>query len=79
MLDASHGQLLKDMLNRRSWAREELQKKVAQYDLMLEGAIETLNEAAFDAFGAGLIEGDDPFEINSEVERLILQAAANAS
>lgn len=67
------------MLNRKSWARHELQKMVAQYDLMLDGAIETLNEAAFDAFGAGLIEGDDPLEINSDVERLILQAAQKAS
>jgi PAS domain-containing protein len=78
-LDASHRQLLESMLAQGVWARCELEALVAQHDLMLDGAIETLNEAVLDAFGIGLIEGDDPFEINSEVERLILQAAAKAS
>ena len=78
-LDTTHRQFLGHLLGRQSWALDDLQTLVAQHDLMLDGAIETLNEAVFDAFGVGLIEGDDPLEVNSDVGRLILQAAKEAS
>jgi hypothetical protein len=34
---------------------------------MLDGALEQINEAAFDAFDAPLCEGDDPVDVNSEL------------
>jgi len=78
-LDVLHTQLLGQLLARDSWVLEDLRALMAQHDLMLNGAIEALNEAVFDAFGMGLFEGDDPLEVDADVRRLILQAAQDAS
>lgn len=66
-LDEAHGALLRLMLSRPSWSRSELEDAAADLDLMLDGALETINEAAFDAFDAPLCEGDDPVEVNLEL------------
>ena len=36
-------------------------------ELMLDGALEHINEAILDLFDAPLTEGDDPIEINQEI------------
>jgi len=78
-LDPTHRELLGHLLGRDSWALRELQTLVAQHELMLDGAMETLNEAVFDAFGVCLVEGDDPLEVNCDVRPLILDAMSAAS
>jgi len=76
VLDAMHRQLLGRLIGRGSWSRADLQALVGHHGLMLDGAMETLNEAVFDAFGVGIIEGDDPLEVNADVAMLILQSAS---
>lgn len=66
-LDAAHSALLRLMLSRPSWSRSELEDAAADLELMLDGALEQINEAAFDAFDTQLCEGDDPVEVNSEL------------
>lgn len=66
-LDEAHSALLRLMLSRPSWTRAELEDAAADLELMLDGALEHINEAAFDAFDAPLCEGDDPVEVNSEL------------
>jgi hypothetical protein len=66
-LDASHTALLRLMLSRPSWSRAELEDAAADLELMLDGALEQINEAAFDAFDAPLCEGHDPVDVNSEL------------
>jgi hypothetical protein len=36
-------------------------------ELMLDGALEHINEIILDSFEAPLAEGDDPIEINQEL------------
>jgi len=55
------------LLSRPQWARAELQDAAADLGLMLDGALEQINEAAFDAFDAPLCESDDPIDINTEL------------
>lgn len=47
------------------WTRAELADAAADLDLMLDGALEQINEAAFDAFDEPLCEGDDPVSVNT--------------
>lgn len=66
-LDESHTVLARLLLSRREWTREELGDAAADLDLMVDGALETLNEAAFDAHDMPFVEGDDPITVNSEL------------
>ncbi|NJN58522.1 MAG: hypothetical protein HC879_14000 [Leptolyngbyaceae cyanobacterium SL_5_9] len=43
-----------------------------QLDLMLDGALEVINEAAFDRCDEAVTEGDNPIEVNSDVLRELL-------
>lgn len=63
-LDAEHSAFLRMLLTRPSWARDEMADVTADMDLMLEGALEIINEAALDTLEEPLIDGDDPLEIN---------------
>jgi hypothetical protein len=55
------------LLSHREWSREELQDASADLELMLDGALEQINEACFDRFDSPLTEGDDPVKVNSEI------------
>lgn len=66
-LDESHSALARMLLSRPEWSREELMDVAADLDLMLDGALERINEAAFDAHDMPLIEGDDPVNVNAEI------------
>jgi len=66
-LDAAHSSFLRLLVTRASWTRAELADAAAHLELMLDGAIEQVNEAALDEWDEPLTDGDDPVEINQEV------------
>ena len=66
-LDEAHATLARMLLSRPQWTRSELRDVVGDLDLMLDGALEHINEAAFDLHDAALIEGEDPVIINRDV------------
>lgn len=66
-LDSAHAILARKLLSRPHWCREELLAMAADLELMLDGALELINEASFDIYGIAFAEGDDPFVINPEV------------
>ncbi len=72
-LDEAHTALARLMLSRPQWTREELEDAAKDLELMLDGALEHLNDASFDAFNLPLCEGVDPVEINVEVLEMIEQ------
>jgi tellurite resistance protein len=72
-LDQAHSDLLRLMLSRPSWTRAELKGSASNLDLMLDGAIEQINDASFDAFNIPFAEGDDPVQINAEFIESIKQ------
>lgn len=65
-LDEAHSALLRLMLSRPSWTRSELEDGASDLELMLDGALEHINDASFDAYDIPFSEGDDPVEINPE-------------
>lgn len=66
-LDADDAAFLRVLVTRSSWPRDELADLAADMELMLDGTLEHINDAAFDAFDGPLTEGDDPIEINHEI------------
>ncbi|MBB5441584.1 MULTISPECIES: TerB N-terminal domain-containing protein [unclassified Paraburkholderia] len=65
-LDAAHSTFLRLLLSRSSWTRSELSDAASDLELMLDGAIEQVNEASLDHWDEPLTDGDDPVEINQE-------------
>lgn len=55
------------LLSRPQWSRAELTDAAADMELMLDGALERINEAAIEKFEAPLTEGDDPVDVNRAV------------
>lgn len=70
-LDSEHAAFFRLLLTSQNWSREDLEAIASDMELMLDGALEQINDAAFDAFDIPATEGDDPVEINPELlERL---------
>ena len=66
-LDSVHSAFVRMIISRPHWSRSELEDVAADLELMLDGALERVNEAAFDKFDIPLTQGDDPIETNTEI------------
>lgn len=66
-LDEAHSSLARMLVSRPEWTREELLDVAADMDLMLDGALEHINEAAFDAHDMPFVDGEDPVTVNAEI------------
>jgi hypothetical protein len=66
-LDAKHHRFLAEILQRPSWTRSELEGAAAKMQIMLDGALERINEAAFDLVGEPITEGDDPVYVQQNI------------
>ena len=66
-LDEVHTALARMLLSRPEWSRDELLAVAADLDLMLDGALERINEASFDAHDMALVEGEDPVTVSAEI------------
>jgi tellurite resistance protein len=70
-LDQEHTTFLRHLISRPQWSRDDLLNLAADLELMLDGALENINEASLDHWDEQLIEGDDPLEINQNlIEKL---------
>jgi uncharacterized tellurite resistance protein B-like protein len=72
-LDATHSQLFQLVVTRGSWTRAEFEELTGTLGLLPDGAIDVLNDAAFDAVDEPLCEGQDPIEINQDIVKDMLR------
>ncbi len=63
-LDTEHATLLTKLLASTEWTRQEFDAAATKIGLMPHGAMEALNEWAFDRYGDALVEDGDPLLIN---------------
>jgi hypothetical protein len=63
-LDAEHAALLTRLLSRGEWTREEFDQAAIAAGLMPGGAMETINEWAFDNHGEPLLEDGEAVTVN---------------
>lgn len=66
-LDEAHSAFARMLLSRPQWTRDELLDVSTDLDLMLDGALEHINEVSFDTHDIAFTEGDDPIEVNPEI------------
>lgn len=71
-LDVSHRELLHSLLRKETWEREEYFSLCARLSLPPDGALEIVNEWAFAAGGAPLVEDGDPIYIDISLAGEIL-------
>ncbi len=72
-LDLATSAFLRYLSTKPVWSHEELEVAAAERSLLLEGSIEAINEAAFDACEEPALEGDNPIEINVAVLSALLE------
>jgi uncharacterized tellurite resistance protein B-like protein len=58
--------------DRPSWSRAEVEALAAEHGLMVDGALESINEAAFEACEEPFSEGEDPIEVDNETAKEIV-------
>ena len=71
-LSAAERAFALSLAERESWSREEIEELAARHEVMVDGALEAVNEAAFELCGGPFSEGDQPIEIDSEVAKEML-------
>lgn len=70
-LDATHSAFLAELLRSPCWPRVEIERLAERFQLLPDGALELINEAALEAKGAALLEGEDPVELDPDIAREI--------
>jgi len=71
-LDAVHSSLLRRLGEKTVWEWEEYVDVAESLGLMASGALDSLNEVAFDVCDRPLTEGEDPIAIDVEVYREVV-------
>lgn len=71
-LDQQHSQLLQHLGQQSEWPRQDLEPLVDQLGLMLDGALEIINEVAFEQCDDPLTEGEDPIFIDRDILQMLL-------
>ncbi|MCW5892810.1 MAG: TerB N-terminal domain-containing protein [bacterium] len=72
-LDPTHSALLRKLRGTASLSRAAFEALATDAALLPDGAIETLNEAAFEIADAPLCEGDDPIDLDAHVLEVMLR------
>ena len=72
-LDATHRTFVKSLATKASWALEELDAIARAQGLLLDGALDVINEAALDRTGEPAVEGTDPLDVNMQVVEELLR------
>lgn len=72
LLDKPHQNLLNQLLQKESWSRDSLHEMCKKLELMVDGAMETINEWAYEQVNAPLIEDGDPLFIDIELAKEIM-------
>lgn len=66
-LDAEAFTFMQILANKLVWEREELETLAAEHNLMLDGTLDSINDASYSHFGSPFFEGDDRIEIDQVV------------
>ena len=66
-LDAKHAELIKEIVEKDRWTDEEFQELCTRHSFMASGAIENINEWAFENYGDALLDEHDGYEVNADV------------
>ena len=71
-LDKAHHDLFHRLLEQEEWERSSLKKICKDLGLMVDGAMEVLNEWSFNSVDAALIEDGDPIYVDMKLAQEII-------
>ncbi len=74
-LDAEHSHLVMVLSKAPTWSRKEFNRAASDLGLMPAGAIEIINEAAFDCCDEPLVEGSEILEVNEDALKELLNVS----
>ena len=66
-LDSQHSELFEMLIQKEKWLRDDIKEICAKLNLMVEGAIETINDWAYDLVDAPVLEDDGDIYIDQDV------------
>jgi tellurite resistance protein len=66
-LDAVHSDFLRRLARKGAWERIEVERLAGEFGLLPDGALEVINEAAFERCGVPLLEGDETIEVDGQI------------
>lgn len=66
-LDEAHHQLYQRLLEKERWTRNEVAELCQQFNLMLSGAIEAINDWSFEQVDAPVVDDDDDIYVDLEI------------
>lgn len=66
-LDLPHSGLLRALAEKNPWTRAEFEDLAAAWGVLPDGAVDALNDAAYETAGDPVVDGEDPIEINNDV------------
>ena len=66
-LDALHGKLVRVLAKASTWSRADFEREAGACDLLPDGALEVINEWAYDHFNDALIVNGDPLTVRFEL------------
>ncbi|GMO40581.1 MAG: hypothetical protein Ta2B_20420 [Termitinemataceae bacterium] len=76
LLDKKHSTFLLDIIKKKVWEKNDLQQCAKTHGLMIDGAIEIINEATFNSYNESLIEEDDVYHCNQKIAKKIIAEIA---
>ncbi|MCJ8315271.1 MAG: TerB family tellurite resistance protein [Pseudomonadales bacterium] len=66
-LDVSHKSLYQELIVKDKWARKEVIELCQKFELMVDGAIETINDWSFDVVDAPVLDDYDDIYVDFEI------------
>ncbi len=66
-LDPKHGALVLELVNREHWSETEFEKICASHGLMAYGALEVVNEWAFETYDEALLDEYDGYDVSPDI------------
>jgi len=70
-LDPAHSRFFLRLADRPRWSRAQVEELAAELGLMPDGALDRLNEAALEACGEPLLDGEDPVLVDLDLAKEI--------
>jgi hypothetical protein len=71
-LDVEAFTFMQILASKLVWEREELEILAAEHNLMLDGTLDSINDASYGHFGIPFFEGDDRIEIDQGIMNKML-------
>lgn len=70
-LDPKHGALVLELVARNHWSETEFEKICASHGLMASGALEVVNEWAFETYDEALLDEYDGYDVSPEIAEVV--------